>query len=85
LISLLYNTGPRSGTDFALTVPTSATNGCGLNTATSNTYFPVFRVQQIGGVVQGATLTLTSGSGTYNTFNFGSMNTSISNVVRINF
>jgi hypothetical protein len=84
LLSVLFATGTRSGTTLAITVPQSATNGAGLNTTTQNTFFPVFRVQNIGGSVQLAALTLTS-SAPFNVFNMTSLNSSLSNLVRLDF
>jgi hypothetical protein len=86
LLSVLFATGARGGsTTLAVTVPQSATNGAGANTTGQNSFYPIVRVQTIStGAVQGATLTLNT-SAPFNVFNFGSMNATLSNLVRLDF
>ena len=85
LMSVLYATGARYGTTLAVTVPASATNGAGANTTDQNQFFPVFRIQTIStGSNQAASLTLNTSS-SFNVFNFGSMNPTLSNLVRLDF
>ena len=55
------------------------------NTTGQNSFYPVFRVQTIStGAIQAATLTLNTASN-FNQFAFGSMNASLSNLVRLDF
>jgi len=85
LLSVLFATGARTGTTLAITVPTSATNGAGANTTGQNSFYPVIRAQTIStGAIQGATLTLNTGSN-FNVFNLASMNATLSNLVRLDF
>lgn len=86
LLSVLFATGARGGsTTLAVTVPQSATNGAGANTTGQNSFYPIVRVQTIStGAIQAATLTLNT-SAPFNVFNFGSMNATLSNLVRLDF
>jgi hypothetical protein len=86
LLSVLFATGPRGGsTTLAITVPQSATNGAGANTTGQNSFYPIIRVQTIStGQIQGATMTLNTAA-PFNVFNLAAMNSSNSNLVRLDF
>ena len=85
LLSLLYATGARTGTTLTITVPQSATNGSGANTTGQNAFFPIFAVRTIStGAIQGAGVTLATVSN-FNVYNFTVMNSTNSNLVRLDF
>ena len=84
LLSVLFNTGARGGATVAVTVPTSATNGAGLNTTAQNQFFPVLRVHLTGGGVTAASLTLGT-SPNFNIFTLGGLSTSSSQLIRLDF
>jgi hypothetical protein len=85
LLSVLYATGARTGTTLTITVPQSATNGSGANIAGQNAFFPLFAVRTIStGAIQGAGVTLNTTSN-FNVYNFTVMNSTNSNLVRLDF
>ena len=86
LLSVLFATGARGGsTTLAVTLPQSATNGAGANTTNQNSFYPVFRCQIIStGAIQTPSLTLNTVSN-FNVFNFGSMNSTLANLLRLDF
>jgi collagen type VII alpha len=85
LLAVLYATGARSGTTLTVTVPQSATNGSGLNTTGSNAFFPLFQCRTIStGAIQGASVTLNTSSN-FNVYNFIALNSTNSNLLRMDF
>jgi len=84
LLSVLFNTGARSGASLVVTVPQSATNGAGLNTTNQNQFFPVLRVHLTGGGVTANTLVLGT-SPNFNVFTIGNLSASASQLVRLDF
>jgi hypothetical protein len=89
LLSLLYATGARTTATIDITVPQSATNGSGLDTTLQNVFFPNISVKATaaGGAVN-ATLSLypnALGGSNYNVFKIGTLSTSLSQLIRLNF
>jgi hypothetical protein len=85
LLSILYATGSRSGVTLAVTVPASTTNGAGANTSSQNQFYPISRVQTISsGAIKGHSMTLNTSSN-FNVFNFGALDTSASDLIRLDF
>lgn len=84
LLSVLVTTGNRSGTSYTLTLPTSSTNGAGLNTSILNSYFPIIRAQLAGnGQVVAAGMTLSTV--TPNQFTVSSLSSSLNTLLRFDF
>jgi hypothetical protein len=84
LLSILVATGARSGTSYALSLPSSATNGAGLNTNILNSYFPIIRAQLVSsGAIVSASMTLSSGSP--NVFTVSSLSSSLNTLLRFDF
>ena len=83
LLSMLVSTGARAGTNYALTLPQSSTNGAGLNTNILNSYFPIIRAQLVSsGAVVSASMTLT---GSPNVFTVSNLSSSLNTLLRFDF
>jgi hypothetical protein len=84
LLSVLVTTGTRSGTSYTLELPSSSTNGAGLNTSILNSYFPIIRAQLAGnGQVVAAGMTLSTV--TPNQFTVSSLSSSLNTLLRFDF
>jgi hypothetical protein len=70
LLSLYHSTGPRSGTSYSLTLPTSSKNGAGANSNYYNSYFPILRAQNL---IAGNTVNLAMTLNTFSNFNIFSL------------
>lgn len=85
LLSVLVATGARSGSSYALTVPSNgATNGAGKNDNILNSYFPIIRAQLVSsGAIVSASMTLSSGSP--NVFTVSALSSSLNTLLRFDF
>lgn len=84
LLSVLVVTGARSGAQYSLTLPQSATNGAGLNTTILNSYFPIIRAQLASsGAIVSAAMTLSTVNP--NQFNVSGLSTSLNTLIRFDF
>jgi hypothetical protein len=73
LLSAYIASGNRAGTTYALTLPTSSTNGAGANTSVNNMFFPIIRAQSLTtGTVANATFTMSTSS-PYNVMTIGGL------------
>jgi len=74
LHTLHIRTGTRQGTTYTLTVPASAVNGAGMNTSLGTVFIPDYNVRADSDnlAAVGATIN-TNISGSYSTFQFGSL------------
>ena len=85
LLSMLVATGARASTSYALSLPTSATNGAGLNTNILNSYFPIIRAQLVSsGAIVSASMTLSTGIPFY-VFTVSSLSSSLNTLLRFDF
>jgi len=85
LLSYYHSTGSRSGTSYALTLPTSATNGAGADSAVYNAFFPIVATHNL---VTGATvnraITLATSSN-FNVINLTNLSAADSCGIRADF
>jgi len=84
LLSMLVSTGARTGSSYALTVPSNgATNGAGANTSILNSYFPIIRAQLASsGAIVAASMTL---QGSPNVFSVQNLSSSLNTLIRFDF
>jgi hypothetical protein len=66
LLSYYHSTGARSGAAYILTLPSSATNGAGANSAVYNSFFPIVATHNL---VTGAAVNRTFSLATSSPFN----------------
>jgi hypothetical protein len=87
LLGCQITTGTRtSGAGYSLTVPASATNGAGADSASTNVYFPIIRTQNLnGGGIVNSTMSINTATN-FNVFTLAGFPGTTDNInIRANF
>jgi hypothetical protein len=85
LLSYYHSTGARSGASYALTLPSSATNGAGANSTVYNSFFPIVATHNlVTGSAVNRTFTLATSSN-FNIITLGNLSAADSCGIRADF
>lgn len=86
LLSMKIRTGSRVGTEYNLVVPASAINGAGQNTDLGDCFVPDFNIRSDSDYLVGVGATMTTNiSGSYSTFQFAALGSSLSRIIIVHF